>query len=356
MATSSKASAVAMESRASKLVKLDDFKRSLPFITATALAAVVDKIKTEGAPDLSNRKDIKDAALQALLGTAYGPVLTKVPVTNKDGSTRDFVFANPIALLQAAYAQGGAYYTLAMLALVNVIELVQATSMVPGIAPEHVDNAVDLFFSAVKAADWEDLAHSKFHWLCHFGSHQQKLSFLPSCFCHERKHKQVKKYLSNTFNTQGYEFSILKELCAEDLHHLRQSDVFATHARLKTRSKASKKFASLLQGHLAFRQLYTCSVAYLQPAGIACKGDYILFGESLNAGEVLFHCEIDSEVLTLVKHFDFQGYDKATCSAKWLKLEQSGFVETQAIKTALAYQDLPNGIVVGLVPLAYRPQ
>lgn len=242
-----------------------------------------------------------------------------------------------------------------MLTLVHVIELVQATSMVPGITPGHVDGAVGTFFAAVKAASWEEVAHSKFHWLCHFGSHHQKLSFLPSCFCHERKHKQVKKYLSNTFNTQGYEFSILKELCAEDLHHLRKDDVFATHARLKTRSRASKRFTNLLQQHLAFNELYTCSVAHLQPAGIACKGDYILFGNSLNAGEVLFHCEIDNEMLTLVKHFDFQGYDKATCSAKWLKLEQTGFVETQSIKTTFAYQDLPNGNVVGLVPLAYRP-
>lgn len=53
----------AMEAKAGKLAKIDGFKRSLPFMTATALAAVVDKIKQEGLPPVSNRKVFTAAAL-----------------------------------------------------------------------------------------------------------------------------------------------------------------------------------------------------------------------------------------------------------------------------------------------------
>lgn len=130
----------------------------------------------------------------------------------------------------------------------------------------------------MKASDWQDLAHSKFQWLCHFVGHQRRVKFLPSCFCHERKHKQAKRWRSQTYNTNGYEFRILKELCSQDLHSLQKDDVFATHARLQHRGAASKQVRKLLQDHLPFTELYTCSVACLEPAGITKKGDVVLFG------------------------------------------------------------------------------
>lgn len=240
-----------------------------------------------------------------------------------------------------------------LLSVVHIVELVQATSMV-SIPRGHVQQAVDQFFRCVVSAGCQDLAHSKFHWLCHFQDHQKKLSFLPSCFCHERKHKQVKKYSSNTFNTAGYEFSILKELCAQDLHDLQQEEVFATHARLKDRCRPSKRVISQLQEHLAFNHVYTCSVASLNPAGTASKGDVVLYGD-MEAGEVYFHMEIDNEVLTLVEKFSKQNYDSTSCSATWQRLQQCVFVDTASIKCCMAYHNLPNGKVVGLVPLAFRP-
>ena len=103
---------MSLEAKPSKLAKLDGFKRSLPFMTATALSEVVKKIRTEGLPAASSRKDIRDAAKQNLMDKGYGNIITKVPVACKDGSQRDLVFANPLALLQAAYSQGGSYYQL----------------------------------------------------------------------------------------------------------------------------------------------------------------------------------------------------------------------------------------------------
>lgn len=102
----------AMEAKASKLAKTDGFKRSLPFMTATALAAVVDKIKQEGLPPVSNRKVFTTAALAGLQGKGYGPVITTMKVHCKDGSSRDLYMANPLALPQAAYSQRGSYYNL----------------------------------------------------------------------------------------------------------------------------------------------------------------------------------------------------------------------------------------------------
>ena len=92
-----------VEAKPSKLAKLDGFKRSLPFMTATALSEVVNKIKSEGLPAASSRKDIRDAAQLKLMDKGYGNIIKKMKVACKDGSERDLVFANPLALLQAAF-------------------------------------------------------------------------------------------------------------------------------------------------------------------------------------------------------------------------------------------------------------
>ena len=233
----------------------------------------------------------------------------------------------------------------AMITLVHVIELVQATSMMAGITPRHVEQAVDTFFNAVKKAGWESLAHSKFHWLCHFHWHHLKLGFLPSCWCHERKHKQVKKFCANTFNTQGYEYSILKELCAQDLHGLQQKDLFATHARLQHQCKATKKIVAMLEEHLSFTELFTCSVACLKPAGTASKGDVVLL-ENMKAGQIFFHVQLDQQILSLVEHLELQSYDSTTCAASWKRSQKSIFVDTSSIKCTLVFHELPNGNIV----------
>ena len=235
--------------------------------------------------------------------------------------------------------------------MVNLTELVQATSMV-SIAADSIKESVDEVYRAMLAANGENHSHSKMHWLCHFDAHQQKLCLLPSCYVHERK---VKKFCSNTFNTCTYEFSLLKELCAEDLHGLQEDGAFWTYARLQHRSPPTKKVLHLLQDHLAFSELFTCCVACLSPAGTAKKGDMVLFG-SMSAGKVVLHIEVDKEVLTLVSICSFQGYDVGTCSGKWQMSDEHFFVYTSSIKCALVYKELPNGTIVGLVPLAFRPK
>ena len=106
------ARAMEKEPRAAKLAKLDGFRRSLPFMTASALAAVLEKAKTNSLPSACSKKYIRDAIKQCLFDRGYGEMILTVPVTCKNGTTRDLVMANPLALLQAAYQQGGSYYEL----------------------------------------------------------------------------------------------------------------------------------------------------------------------------------------------------------------------------------------------------
>ena len=80
----------------------------------------------------------------------------------------------------------------------------------------------------------------------HFAGHLSKLGSLPSCFCHERKHKTVKRFLQAVTNTAAYEKSVLQETVAQDLFDIRKEGVFASQFVLQNKGAASKKFTASL--------------------------------------------------------------------------------------------------------------
>ena len=106
------ASSSSREERPQKLQKLDDFKRKLPHVSASALAAILKEIKEDGPPELGTRKQIKEATERALQNTTYGPMISCAQVALVDGSTQKISFVNPLTLLASAVEQGGAFSNL----------------------------------------------------------------------------------------------------------------------------------------------------------------------------------------------------------------------------------------------------
>ena len=95
--------------REAKLRKLNELRRSVPYISASALAAVLEACYTEGVPDLHTRKDIYSVVkLEIGEATDYGHLIVQSELHMKDNSTKTVCFVNPFALMQKAFAQGGA--------------------------------------------------------------------------------------------------------------------------------------------------------------------------------------------------------------------------------------------------------
>ena len=111
------ASSSSKDDRPSKLQKLDTFKRKLPYISASALAAFLSEVKESGPPELGNRKQIQEATEHALKNTAYGPMLSQSPAVQLDGQTKGILYVNPLSLLTAAVEQGGSFSELMLGAL-----------------------------------------------------------------------------------------------------------------------------------------------------------------------------------------------------------------------------------------------
>lgn len=97
------------EGRPQKLQKLDNFKRKLPYISASALSAFLQEVKESGPPELGTRKQIQEATQNALASSVYGPMILKAHAIGLDKSSKEIAFVNPLTLLAAAMEQGGGF-------------------------------------------------------------------------------------------------------------------------------------------------------------------------------------------------------------------------------------------------------
>ena len=82
--------------RASKLRKLNNFRRALPHVSASALSAI---LSAEELPELKSCRDMQLATAAVMEGdTPYGPVLQHMAL---DASGRPYAwpFINPFAVL-----------------------------------------------------------------------------------------------------------------------------------------------------------------------------------------------------------------------------------------------------------------
>ena len=88
-----------------KLRRLNDFRRSLPHVTASALAAILNAVRQHGLPkgDLSRKafraaRDFQNKDLH----TKFGPVLRSIEVKQHTSDLQTIPIANPFALVVVA--------------------------------------------------------------------------------------------------------------------------------------------------------------------------------------------------------------------------------------------------------------
>ena len=66
-------------SRPSKLQRLNAFRRSVPFVSQSALAAVLEEVDKHGLPELHSRNHMKQATtLELAKLDAYGPLFEEI--------------------------------------------------------------------------------------------------------------------------------------------------------------------------------------------------------------------------------------------------------------------------------------
>ena len=95
--------------RQAKLQKLNHFRRQLPHMSASALAAVLDAVNEDDMPEVWDRDSMREARnMQCKTSGPYGPILQYVNVVSKTGGDVQIPIANPFAMLHACmtYSRG----------------------------------------------------------------------------------------------------------------------------------------------------------------------------------------------------------------------------------------------------------
>ena len=101
-----------------KLRRLNAFRRSVPHVSASALAAILDAVDEHGVPEGHSRTSIRRATEAELnVDTPYGPLLKTIDVTQESGTVAPLLIVCPLAMLWRAVAQGGGFTQLVLDAL-----------------------------------------------------------------------------------------------------------------------------------------------------------------------------------------------------------------------------------------------
>ncbi len=102
-----------MMDRAAKLRKLDAFRRSLPHVSGSALAAVLEEIEQSGMPELRSRWDLGRAStLELGHETPYGKCSSTLSLKAKHGSDIKLPVVNPHAFIYRSFQLGGSFTSL----------------------------------------------------------------------------------------------------------------------------------------------------------------------------------------------------------------------------------------------------
>ncbi len=98
-----------MSSREYKLRRLNDFRRSVPFVSQRALEAIFQEARANGIPELVHRATMQKASDIVLSDHCeYGDLLYDVTLHGKERQVSN-VALNPLSYLHAAVVQGGSY-------------------------------------------------------------------------------------------------------------------------------------------------------------------------------------------------------------------------------------------------------
>ncbi len=97
-----------MPASAAKLRRLNQFRRAVPHVSASALAAILGKAHDNGVPEMFRRPALKHATDLALNGdTPYVKLLKLIDVDLEAGGSDKLLVVCPLAMLWVVVAEGG---------------------------------------------------------------------------------------------------------------------------------------------------------------------------------------------------------------------------------------------------------
>ena len=239
--------------------------------------------------------------------------------------------------------------------MVDIMDIIQAVPM-HHVQPQTLREAVECFYASIKAAGWQERAHSKFHWLVHFPKHLEVHHMLPGCLVHERKHRLLKRFGADTSNTGCYETTLLREVLAHDLTALADAAwVSQGSPALVSPRKPTKKEAAIFASWFGSGlDIWVALAANLKP-GTCCRGDLaaLKHPRPLAVVQLWFFLELDSNKWALVSPCTQAAKASSSRSAWWVNQNAAALIPLADIGPTLTWRQ-HSGMLQTLIPLPCR--
>ena len=193
------------------------------------------------------------------------------------------------------------------MALCAVLDLLKKTVTMQ-VTADELEHAIDTHLQLRLAAYGPERFQPKCHYSGHLASHMRDHPRLLSCFCHERKHKQLKKFASDTHNankSNSFEKGLLTEVALMQITQLKEEQ-----SKLSFSLDKPKLPSDALKAHIKDffglgpnddLDLEVSFDTFLGPAELCSANDVVLAncGKSQKVGEVWFHFKTQRDLYTV---------------------------------------------------------
>ena len=253
----------------------------------------------------------------------------------------------------------------AFLALIDVMDFITAVPR-GNIDPDMIAAAVHRFLEQFVAVWGHDYTHPKFHWLLHFASHLIAFNgILLSCFVHERRHRLIRRYADDTYNTVDYERTLISEAVCHHLGNLEGSTTFDFSIGLVPPVRSAPKRArnavlkALDLQDIGDELIINTAIESRFSALATCKKrDVVLISDvsalGFIAGEVWAHLEVSGEPITVVSMWELVTINHDAAYAEWRAINDPWFIDTSEILDTVIWDRPRAGIVRTLLPCHFR--
>lgn len=235
------------------------------------------------------------------------------------------------------------YYSLAA-----VLDLLRST-VHGAVPPQRLHDAVVRHLNFFKLSYGEDKLLPKHHMSLHLASQLAKKGRLLTCWVHERKHKEVKRFANSMCNTSHmWESSVLESMIQAHMTMLSDpAELPSQEVQLDDPKPANQQLRMLIQSTMESQSdVFTSKAAFNVTAKKFVVNDCVIFESHDNrklVGQIWFHAKIQDVCLT--------------CVSEWQPLGQNRFnvtdnpilIPTAAVLDACIYY--MEGAVAVLIPL-----
>ena len=199
----------------------------------------------------------------------------------------------------------------------------------------------------------------KMHYPLHLADQMVKCGgFCVGCFTHERKHKELKRYIQPRSNTSGsFEKGILQDVAYLQLLSLQGDAPYPRGTCLLTPRAAPIKLAQLIRNHLGDPGVDVMSATQAKVSGaVTCHVNDVVFLDwegSVVAGRILFLCSLTGTCMAGIVIFTkMPAYNMYhTKGSEWL-VSLDAIIDTAVFKMDgdVAFVLQPRGVAVRAKP------